>query len=303
MDAKHCELAVSMRVGQRLKDIRLILGLSLKDIGDKIGVGYQQIHKYERGIGGITTQVLTSIAHHIRLSPFIFTVGLDRGGPNTVIYCKKIRDDLGLTVGDFAILAGRTQQNVRKREQRNSPLTVDLLRRIAQGVGRHPWSLVDPSGAIPPQGGNCPPPSPSPAPARPNPGGLGGRLKSIRLARGLTQAQLAGAIGASFQQIQKYESGAANVAVTRLIALSAKLQIPPEILIQPHLQHEAPWEISPDGLREMSKRTKAELVRQISISHRAFSQDPRKDSTVTVDLLVRLGRALDCHPWSLVEPG
>src|ERR1700742_603053 len=55
---------------------------------------------------------------------------------------------------------------------------------------------------------------------------LGKRLRRRRRLLGLTQQQLAGAVGVRFQQIQKYECGANRISAARLWQLSEALEIP-----------------------------------------------------------------------------
>ena len=55
---------------------------------------------------------------------------------------------------------------------------------------------------------------------------LGDRLKTRRLALGLTQTKVAKAINVTFQQIQKYEKGINGVSSIRLLQLSNYLKVP-----------------------------------------------------------------------------
>jgi transcriptional regulator with XRE-family HTH domain len=55
---------------------------------------------------------------------------------------------------------------------------------------------------------------------------LGRRLRKRRRSLGLTQSQVADALGVRFQQIQKYESGLNRIAAARLWALSKALGVP-----------------------------------------------------------------------------
>jgi transcriptional regulator with XRE-family HTH domain len=50
---------------------------------------------------------------------------------------------------------------------------------------------------------------------------------------GLTQADLAGAIGVTFQQVQKYENGTSRILAGRLFAISQALQAPVSHFLQP----------------------------------------------------------------------
>ncbi|MGZ8364033.1 MAG: helix-turn-helix domain-containing protein [Caulobacteraceae bacterium] len=55
---------------------------------------------------------------------------------------------------------------------------------------------------------------------------LGRRLRRRRRLLGLTQQQLASAVGVRFQQIQKYECGANRISAARLWQLSTALETP-----------------------------------------------------------------------------
>ncbi len=54
---------------------------------------------------------------------------------------------------------------------------------------------------------------------------VGGRVRECRLARGLTQADLARALGLTFQQIQKYESGANRISASKLWEAALFLEV------------------------------------------------------------------------------
>ena len=63
---------------------------------------------------------------------------------------------------------------------------------------------------------------------RPNPidSHVGARMRLRRTLLGLSQEQLAGMIGLTFQQVQKYERGANRVGASRLFDLSHALDVP-----------------------------------------------------------------------------
>lgn len=54
---------------------------------------------------------------------------------------------------------------------------------------------------------------------------IGARIRRRRVELGMTQAELASAVGVTFQQIQKYERGANRVAASRLLNLSRALDV------------------------------------------------------------------------------
>ena len=57
---------------------------------------------------------------------------------------------------------------------------------------------------------------------------MGAELRRLRRARGLTQAALAARLGISFQQVQRYECGAAGIGASRLFDCAQALDVAPE---------------------------------------------------------------------------
>ena len=55
----------------------------------------------------------------------------------------------------------------------------------------------------------------------------GKRLREIRRQRNVTQTKLAKALGVSFQQVQKYETGSNRISFSRLVHICIALDVPP----------------------------------------------------------------------------
>ena len=55
---------------------------------------------------------------------------------------------------------------------------------------------------------------------------VGTRIRTRRLALGMSQEKLADGLGLTFQQVQKYEKGINRVGASRLQAISAVLEVP-----------------------------------------------------------------------------
>lgn len=64
-------------VGQRIRDRRIMMGLSQQQMADMIGVTYQQAHKYERGINRISAGRLFEIAQVLNVPVSHFFDGLE----------------------------------------------------------------------------------------------------------------------------------------------------------------------------------------------------------------------------------
>lgn len=64
-------------VGARIRERRVMLGLSQQQMADLIGVTYQQAHKYERGINRISAGRLHEIAQVLGIPVGYFFEGLE----------------------------------------------------------------------------------------------------------------------------------------------------------------------------------------------------------------------------------
>ena len=65
-------------VGARIRERRIMLGLTQQQLADLIGVTYQQAHKYERGINRVSAGRLFEVAQVLSVSVNYFFDGLDQ---------------------------------------------------------------------------------------------------------------------------------------------------------------------------------------------------------------------------------
>lgn len=61
---------------------------------------------------------------------------------------------------------------------------------------------------------------------------VGGKIRELRRASGITQQTLAQAIGTTFQQVQKYEKGRNRVSASRLQGIASALGTNPAVFFQ-----------------------------------------------------------------------
>jgi transcriptional regulator with XRE-family HTH domain len=62
---------------------------------------------------------------------------------------------------------------------------------------------------------------------------VGSKLKSRRLVMGISQEELAKAIGLTFQQVQKYERGTNRISVSRLVDICHALKVQADYFLDP----------------------------------------------------------------------
>ena len=72
---------IDRHVGNRMLERRIMLGLTQQQMGDLIGVTYQQAHKYEKGINRIAAGRLYNLARALGVEVGYFFEGLDDGQP------------------------------------------------------------------------------------------------------------------------------------------------------------------------------------------------------------------------------
>ena len=68
---------IDRHVGARVRERRIMLGLTQQQLADLIGVTYQQAHKYERGINRVSAGRLFEVARVLSVPVAYFFEGLD----------------------------------------------------------------------------------------------------------------------------------------------------------------------------------------------------------------------------------
>lgn len=69
---------VDVHVGRRVRHLRILQNLTQEELGERIGVSYQQIQKYETGTNRISASKLYWIAVECRVPPGWFFEGIAR---------------------------------------------------------------------------------------------------------------------------------------------------------------------------------------------------------------------------------
>ena len=69
---------VDVHVGRRVREVRLLRNLTQEELGEKIGVSYQQVQKYETGANRISASRLYRIAVEFDVLPGWFFEGIER---------------------------------------------------------------------------------------------------------------------------------------------------------------------------------------------------------------------------------
>jgi transcriptional regulator with XRE-family HTH domain len=76
MKASATTQSIDSHVGTRIRERRVMLGLTQQQLADLIGVTYQQAHKYERGINRVSAGRLFEIARVLTVPIGFFYEGM-----------------------------------------------------------------------------------------------------------------------------------------------------------------------------------------------------------------------------------
>jgi len=79
---------------------------------------------------------------------------------------------------------------------------------------------------------------------------VGSRVRSRRMALGMSQTDLGDALGVTFQQIQKYEKGTNRIGAGRLHRLAEVLKVDPAFFFEGEMVQTAHTSSSPDYLTD-----------------------------------------------------
>src|SRR5271169_3208235 len=71
-------------VGSRIRERRIMLGLTQQQLAEMIGVTYQQAHKYERGINRVSAGRLFEISRALSAPISYFYEGIGQEGPRGI---------------------------------------------------------------------------------------------------------------------------------------------------------------------------------------------------------------------------
>ena len=71
---------VDVHVGRRLRERRVLVGLSLEELGDRVGLTYQQVQKYETGFNRMGASRLWEMSHILGVPVGWFFEGIKGSG-------------------------------------------------------------------------------------------------------------------------------------------------------------------------------------------------------------------------------
>ncbi len=124
---------VDVFVGQRLRELRMLAGLSQSDVAAALELTFQQLQKYERGFNRVSASRLFKLALFFRVPVSVFFEGLEQtGGPGAPSNQQAAKDSEGTLRSREALMLARYFQNIRNPQVRAA--IRELAERCAEGT-------------------------------------------------------------------------------------------------------------------------------------------------------------------------
>jgi transcriptional regulator with XRE-family HTH domain len=111
-----------VEVGQRIRARRMAKGMSQTELGNLLGVTFQQVQKYEKGVNRVGAGRLVRVAEALDVSVSFFFGGTDVGGQDT-------REILGFLDTSYSLRLLRAFSRIPHGEVQRA--IVDLVESIA----------------------------------------------------------------------------------------------------------------------------------------------------------------------------
>nr|WP_281378849.1 helix-turn-helix transcriptional regulator [Azospirillum oleiclasticum] len=123
---------VDVFVGQRLRELRMLAGLSQSDVAAALGLTFQQLQKYERGFNRVSASRLFKLAQFFRVPVSVFFDGLDERARDAASGAPQADENETTLRSREALMLARYFQNIRDPQVRGA--IRELAERCADAV-------------------------------------------------------------------------------------------------------------------------------------------------------------------------
>jgi transcriptional regulator with XRE-family HTH domain len=129
MNDERAANAIDRKIGQRVRSRRLEIGMSQERLAELLGITFQQVQKYEKGVNRIAASRLFDIASALQQPVAKFYEGLSARAAGTAAESRQNTVDDALATPEGAqlmsVFAGIRSQRVRRK-------VLELVRTLAE---------------------------------------------------------------------------------------------------------------------------------------------------------------------------
>lgn len=129
MNDERAANAIDRKIGQRVRSRRLEIGMSQERLAELLGVTFQQVQKYEKGVNRIAASRLHDISNALDMpvSRFFEGMSASRSGGVSEMSKDYTEDILATPEGAQLVALFASIQNVRVRRR-----VIELVRALAE---------------------------------------------------------------------------------------------------------------------------------------------------------------------------
>lgn len=138
---------VDVFVGQKLRELRMLAGLSQSDVAGALGLTFQQLQKYERGFNRVSASRLFKLSQFFRVPVSVFFDGINGAGADDRDGGAENSDGLR---SREALMLARYFQNIKDPSIRGAirELAERCAEGVASGIEIAPFAGLDDARAV-----------------------------------------------------------------------------------------------------------------------------------------------------------
>lgn len=200
------------KFGEKLKELREERNLSQKELGDKMGgITQQTIAQYEKKETVPKFETVSKIADALEINPNIFYSDFSQSVTNDSEEIgekiKELRKSKGISQKELAQKTGLSIGSIQGYEQGRYNPKLEAIAKIADALETEPDNFCD---VLLQHSENV---------------SIGGKIKAVRLQKGVSQAALAKCLGVSTAMICQYEIGKRKPKMETLSKIAGALGV------------------------------------------------------------------------------
>lgn len=265
--------------GSIIKELRKEAGMTQEELGEKLGVIKQTVSSWEKGISEVSNDTLITLSRLFGVTTD-YLLGVDGGEKNMKNRLKELREENGMKQSELGKLLNVQDAAISKYESGDIPLTGEKIIQLAEyfGVttdyllgleGRDSMEIKEKSNEIVHR--------------------IGQNIKNLRERKGMTQKELAAALGITRSALSTYEVGIREPNHATTIAIAKLFNMTLDELVMKELTPPIPmYARNLAYLRRKHGMTQADVANLLGVSKATSCKYENGDVEPNVEQLIKL---------------